>query len=68
MTTIRRFLAGLLVLMAVACIACGPREASAPTAADARQFLDTVNDTMKADWVQKNFITDDTEALQARVN
>jgi peptidyl-dipeptidase A len=47
-----------------------------PTATDARQFLDTVNDTMKrleieqnqADWVQKNFITDDTEALQARVN
>jgi peptidyl-dipeptidase A len=76
MTTIRRFPAGLLVLMAVACIACEPREASAPTAADARQFLDTVNDTMKrleieqnqADWVQKNFITDDTEALQARVN
>ena len=47
-----------------------------PTAADAKQFLDTVNDTMKrleieqnqAGWVQQNFITDDTEALQARVN
>jgi peptidyl-dipeptidase A len=76
MTMIGRFPTGLLVLTAVVSIACAPREASAPTAADARQFLDTVNDTMKrlqieqnqADWVQKNFITDDTEALQARVN
>jgi peptidyl-dipeptidase A len=76
MTTMRRFPARLLVLMAVASVACGPREASAPTAADARQFLDNVNSTMKrlqieqnqAGWVQQNFITDDTDALQARVN
>src|SRR3954469_7685242 len=56
--------------------ACATKEAAAPTSADAKQFLDTVNDTMKklgveanqAGWVQQNFITDDTEALQARVN
>ena len=47
-----------------------------PTAADAKTFLDTVNDTMlrlgiaqsQAGWVQQNFITDDTEALDARAN
>ena len=47
-----------------------------PTAADAKTFLDTVNDTMKrlgieqsrAGWVQQTFITDDTEALSARAN
>src|SRR6476469_5801665 len=56
--------------------ACGPRAAGAPTPSDAKAFLDTVNDTMKrlqieqnqAGWVQQNFITDDTEALFARVN
>jgi peptidyl-dipeptidase A len=76
MTMIRRFPTGLLLLTAVMSIACAPHEASAPSAADARQFLDTVNSTMKrlqieqnqAGWVQQNFITDDTDALQARVN
>jgi len=49
---------------------------AAPTTADAKAFLDTVNDTMKrlgveqsrAGWVQQTFITDDTEALSARAN
>src|SRR5438552_1184079 len=41
-----------------------------------KEFLDGVNDTMRgleieqnrAGWVQQNFITDDTEALEAKVN
>ncbi|MEO8078736.1 MAG: M2 family metallopeptidase, partial [Acidobacteriota bacterium] len=48
----------------------------APTAADARAFLDSVSDTMRrlgvaqnqAGWVQQTYITDDTEAIGARVN
>jgi len=77
MTTIRRcFTAALVAAIATAGAACANQTASAPTAADAKQFLDTVNDTMKkldvesnqAGWVQQNFITDDTEAIQARVN
>ena len=47
----------------------------APAPADAKKFLDNVNETMKrlgiqqnqASWVQQTFITDDTEALNARV-
>jgi peptidyl-dipeptidase A len=47
-----------------------------PTAAEAKAFLDNVNDTMKrlgiaqsqADWVQQTYITDDSEAISARVN
>ena len=47
-----------------------------PTAAEVHEFLDTVNDTMRrlgieqnrAAWVQQTFITDDTEALNARAN
>jgi peptidyl-dipeptidase A len=58
---------------ALGCRAAGP---PGPTAADAKAFLRTVADTMQrlgveqsqAGWVQQNFITDDTEALQARVN
>src|SRR5215475_9650366 len=56
--------------------ACATNQTAAPTAADASQFLATVSDTMKrlsveqnqAGWVQQNFITDDTEALAARMN
>ena len=52
------------------------RGTAAPTAADAKTFLDTVNDTMyrlgvaqsQAGWVQQTYITDDTEALNARTN
>jgi peptidyl-dipeptidase A len=47
-----------------------------PTAADAAKFLDEVNSpTLKlnilaseAGWVGENFITDDTEAISARIN
>ena len=77
MTTIRRcFTNALVAAIAITGAACANQTAAAPTAADAKQFLDTVNDTIKkldvesnqAGWVQQNFITDDTEAIQARVN
>jgi peptidyl-dipeptidase A len=53
-----------------------PGAATPPTAADAKAFLDRVNDTMqrlgiaqsRAGWVQQTYITDDTNALAARVN
>src|SRR5713101_7545930 len=63
-------------LAAVRTIAgCAPGSPQ-PTAADAKAFLDNANQTMlklgvqgnQAGWVQQNFITDDTEALSARVN
>src|SRR5580765_925452 len=74
-----RFTLAALALAAIAVGACTKRDdaaAAPPTAAEAKQFLDGVNDSMKrleieqnqAGWVQQNFITDDTEAIQARVN
>src|SRR5262245_42187414 len=56
--------------------ACGRAAEPAPTPADAKKFLDEVNDAAlrltveqgEAGWVQQNFITDDTEALAARTN
>ena len=49
---------------------------SQPTAADAKTFLKQANETLsrlwieqnQAGWVAQNFITDDTEALSAKVN
>jgi peptidyl-dipeptidase A len=67
----------VLLAMALAVSTCAQRNSNpAPTAADAKRFLDTVNGTMErllveqnqAGWVQQTYITDDTEALQARVN
>src|SRR5438876_7210726 len=66
--------AALSVLGTVSC-ARSPTPA-APTAAAAKAFLDTVNQTMlklgvaqnQAGWVQQNFITDDTEALASRIS
>jgi peptidyl-dipeptidase A len=70
-------------LLAVACslaAGCAGNSASsspaAVTPADAKTFLDTVNDTTlrlgiqqaQAGWVQQTYITDDTEALAARAN
>ena len=75
--TIRASLAAAFVLVTVTAAACTQKPiAPVPTAADAKQFLDGVNDTMKrllveqsqAGWVQQNFITDDTEELEARIN
>jgi peptidyl-dipeptidase A len=53
---------------------CARRPQAPP--ADARAFLNKVNDTLyrlsvdenRAGWVQENFITDDTEALSARAS
>ena len=74
MTLLRasRFVVAAFCVTAIGCAQPAP----APTAADARAFLDNVNATMlklniaasQAGWVQQNFITDDTEALAARAN
>ena len=67
------------IIVAAACVAlsgCADSSGAPPSAADAKAFLDTVNETMKtlgieqgrAGWVQQNFITDDTEAVAARAN
>ena len=62
-------------LAAVACTVGAPGgPAPAPTADDAKKFLDGANETLlklsvagsQAGWVAQNFITDDTEALDAR--
>jgi peptidyl-dipeptidase A len=66
------------LISAAACVlavACSPR-ASAPSASDAKAFLDNVsatslklgNDANRAGWVQQTFITDDTELLAAQAN
>ena len=62
-------------MAAAACTVNAPvAEAPATTSGDARKFLDDVNGTLlklsisgaQAGWVAQNFITDDTEALDAR--
>jgi peptidyl-dipeptidase A len=81
MNATRRLITAALAVAAIAMTACtkpalAPGAGTTSTAADAKQFLDSVNDTMKrldveanqAGWVQQNFITDDTEAIEARVN
>src|SRR5437899_4188656 len=79
MNAICRFTTAALAVAAIGVSACARPDGAAaapPTAAEAKQFLDGVNDSMKrllveqnqAGWVQQNFITDDTEAIQARVN
>src|SRR5436190_8338700 len=65
------------VLIALGTLSCARNQTPpAPTAADAKAFLDNVNQTMlklgveanQGGWVQQNFITDDTDALAARSN
>src|SRR6266481_1816320 len=66
----------LVLAACVAITSCAGSSGAPPTAADAKTFLDTVNDTMKrlgieqsrGGWVQQTFITDDTEAIAARAN
>src|SRR4051812_43296120 len=49
---------------------------NAPTAADAKKFIDDVNETLlklnvegsQAGWVSETYITDDTSSLNARAN
>jgi peptidyl-dipeptidase A len=66
-----------IVLFVLASSACSRgASSSAPTAADAKAFLATVNETTlklgieanRAGWVQQTYITDDTEALAARTS
>ena len=73
----KKALAATAVLIALGTLACARNQtAPEPTAADAKAFLDNVNQTMlklgveagQAGWVQQNFITDDTDALAARAN
>src|SRR5712691_3941859 len=70
-------LAAVAVVITLGTLGCARnRAAPAPTAAEAKAFLDNVNHTMlklgveanQAGWVQQNFITDDTDALAARAN
>src|SRR3954471_14393226 len=72
----KKVLAAAAVVGILGTLACTSNRASAPTPADAKAFLDTVNQTMlklgveasQAGWVQQNFITDDTDAVAARAN
>ena len=73
----KKALAATAVLITLGTLACARNQtAPEPTAADAKAFLDNVNQTMlklgveagQAGWVQQNFITDDTDALAARAN
>jgi len=64
------------ILLTLATAGCAPAAPPPPTAADAKVFLDNANQTIlrlgiqgnQAGWVQQNFITADTEALNARIN
>jgi peptidyl-dipeptidase A len=68
-------LAGGVLAGVVVAAGCAPG-AGAPTAAEAEQFLTGVNETMlrlgieagRADWVYSTYITQDTEALNARAD
>ena len=63
-----------LVAATALCAACGGASSASHSAADARTFLDEVDaaftrlslDANRAGWVAQNFITPDTEALDAR--
>jgi peptidyl-dipeptidase A len=65
-----------LSLVLFGCAPSGSSSNSTPTAADAKKFMDDVNDTMfklalesgQAAWVSETYITDDTSALNARAN
>jgi peptidyl-dipeptidase A len=70
--------AGIAAAIACSVSAPGPHQNAGPTptAADVKTFLDRANDTMhrlgiaqnEAGWVQQTYITDDTNAIAARVN
>jgi peptidyl-dipeptidase A len=70
-------LAAAAVLIALGTLSCARNQTPPePAAADAKAFLDNVNQSMlklgveanQGGWVQQNFITDDTDALAARAN
>jgi peptidyl-dipeptidase A len=66
----------VLCLLAVGCATPSASNSPTPTAADAKKFIDDVNDTAfklalessQAGWVSETFITDDTSSLNARAN
>ena len=68
-------LAALLILLGCSHSGTGSTD-NTPTAADAKKFIDVVNETLlklnvegsQAGWVSENFITDDTSSLNARAN
>src|SRR6266542_719777 len=70
----RKAVPAALVLLTL--VSCGRAGGTPTNPADAKKFLDAVNDTMRrlgveqnqAGWIAQNFITADTEALEARVN
>jgi len=72
--TAERFVLVVLGVVALAAAGCSSPSTAAPTAADAKSFLDNVDETFnrlsldanRAGWVGQNFITEDTEALDAR--
>ena len=73
----KKSLVAAAILITLGTLSCARNQASpAPTPADAKVFLDTVNQAMlklgveanQGGWVQQNFITDDTDALAARAN
>jgi peptidyl-dipeptidase A len=74
-TTVRRLFVGAIVAAGLVGWACS-RGRPAPTAEDARKFIDDANDLMlrlgnaqqQAGWVADTFITDDTQAISARAN
>src|SRR3954469_2021995 len=67
-------LAAAAFALTASCTARSSGSSSAPTAGDAKQFLGRVNDDLmrlsvanaQTGWVAQNFITDDTEAVDAR--
>ena len=74
---LKNALAAGAVLFALGTLACARNQTPpGPTAADAKAFLATVNQTLlklgveanQGGWVQQNFITDDTGALAARTS
>jgi peptidyl-dipeptidase A len=66
--------AAFVLALLTVCAACTGASTTAPTAADAKKFLDEVDRTLtrlsleanRAGWVGQNFITPDTEAMDAR--
>ena len=78
MRRLERLVPGLVLMLSVLAAACGGSETTAApkSSDDAKQFLTNVNSTMlrlgieaaQAGWVAQNFITEDTEALDAHAN
>jgi peptidyl-dipeptidase A len=76
MTRVALACSGAWVALAVACTTAHAPAPAVPSAADAAAFLAGANATLlkfgildnKGSWVAQNFITEDTEALSARIS